>query len=61
VRGRWGKAERLDPVQPRASIIRSESSFSFILADVFKAPLHTADLRLARAVREHTEVQVADV
>ena len=32
-----------------------------VLADVFKAPLHTADLRLARAVREHTGVQVAEV
>ena len=31
------------------------------LADVFKAPLHTADPRLARAVREHTGVQVAEV
>jgi predicted nucleic acid-binding protein len=32
-----------------------------VLAEVFKAPLHTADLRLARAVREHTGVQVAEV
>jgi predicted nucleic acid-binding protein len=31
------------------------------LADVFGACLHTADLQLARAVREHTGVQVAEV
>lgn len=31
------------------------------VAEAFGAPLHTADLRLARAVREHTGVQVAEV
>jgi predicted nucleic acid-binding protein len=31
------------------------------LAEVLGAPLHTADLRLARAVREHTEVEVVEV
>ena len=31
------------------------------LAEAFEAPLHTADGRLARAVREHTGVQVTEV
>ena len=31
------------------------------LAEAMGAPLHTADLRLARAVREHTEVEVVEV
>ncbi|MCH7532900.1 MAG: type II toxin-antitoxin system VapC family toxin [Gemmatimonadetes bacterium] len=31
------------------------------LADAFEAPFHTADAQLARAVREHTGVQVAEV
>ena len=31
------------------------------VAEAFDAPLHTADGRLARAIREHTGVQVAEV
>mgnify|MGYP003394600848 FL=1 len=58
---RVGHEVLLDRVLSLRNNFTAYDSTYVALAEVLGAPLHTADQRLARAVREHTDVDVVEV